>query len=74
MAYTEAAAIMKLGKNLAKVRGVIEELGQLDRALYVERATMDTQRIIPLAEVDPDSSPYFSLILIPGEKWQGGSE
>ena len=74
LAATEAAAIMKLGKNLAKVRSVIEELGLLHRALYVERATMDAQRIIPLAEVDPESSPYFSLILVPGEKWQGSAE
>ncbi len=68
---TDAAAIMKLGQNLAKVRGVIEELGLIGRALYVERATMKAERIIPLAEVDPETSPYFSLILIPGERWQG---
>ncbi len=74
LAATEAAAIMKLGKNLSKVRGVIEELGLMDRALYVERATMQAQRIIPLAEVDPETSPYFSLILVPGEKWQGSGE
>ena len=73
LAATEAAAIMKLGKNLAKVRGVIDDLGLLDRALYVERATMEAQRIIPLAEVDPESSPYFSLILVPGEKWAGSA-
>jgi precorrin-2/cobalt-factor-2 C20-methyltransferase len=74
LAATEAAAIMKLGKNLAKVRDVIAELGLMDRALYVERATMDAQRILPLAEVDPATSPYFSLILVPGQKWQGGRE
>lgn len=74
LAATEAAAIMKLGKNLAKVRGVIEELGLMHRALYVERATMEAQRIVPLADVAPESSPYFSLILLPGEKWQGGGE
>ena len=74
LAATEAAAIMKLGKNLAKVRDVIADLGLMDRALYVERATMDAQRIVPLRDVDPESSPYFSLILVPGEKWQGGGE
>ncbi|MBZ9656453.1 precorrin-2 C(20)-methyltransferase [Phyllobacterium lublinensis] len=74
LATTEAAAIMKLGKNLAKVRDVIRELGLMDRALYVERATMDAQRIVPLIDVDPEASPYFSLILVPGEKWQGGGE
>lgn len=68
---SDAAAIMKLGKNLAKVRAVIAELGLLDRALYVERATMAAQRIIPLGDVDPETSPYFSLILVPGQKWKG---
>jgi len=50
---------------------VLVELGLDGRALYVERATMANQRIVPLAEVDPQSSPYFSLIIVPGEKWQG---
>ncbi|KXF77460.1 precorrin-2 C(20)-methyltransferase [Paramesorhizobium deserti] len=71
LADTEAAVIMKLGQNLAKVRGVLEELGLMDRALYVERATMAAQRILPLAEVEPEKSPYFSLILVPGQKWNG---
>jgi precorrin-2/cobalt-factor-2 C20-methyltransferase len=26
---------------------------------------------VPLAEVDPMASPYFSLLVVPGEKWQG---
>lgn len=68
---TDAAAIMKLGKNVAKVRSVIAELGLMDRALYVERATMKAEKIIPLAEVVADNCPYFSLIIIPGERWQG---
>ncbi|GGA84616.1 precorrin-2 C(20)-methyltransferase [Brucella endophytica] len=71
LADTEAAVIMKLGQNLAKVRGVLEELGLIDRALYVERATMSNERIIPLKEVEPEKSPYFSLILVPGQKWNG---
>ncbi len=66
---TEAAAIMKLGKNLDKVRDVLTELGLMDRALYIERATMQNQRIAPLAEVSGSDSPYFSLILVPGNKW-----
>ncbi|OYR22690.1 precorrin-2 C(20)-methyltransferase [Brucella thiophenivorans] len=66
---TEAAAIMKLGKNLDKVRDVLTELGLMDRALYIERATMQNQRIAPLADVSGSDSPYFSLILVPGNKW-----
>ncbi|MNJ79657.1 Precorrin-2 C(20)-methyltransferase [compost metagenome] len=62
---------MKLGRNFPKVREVLTELGMADRALYVERATMANQKIVALDEVDPQSSPYFSLIIVPGERWQG---
>lgn len=71
LADTEAAAIMKLGKNLDKVRDVLSELGLMDRALYIERATMPNQRIAPLAEVSGGDCPYFSIILVPGKKWNG---
>lgn len=67
----DAAVIMKLGRNFNKVRGVLDELNLSQRALYVERATMSNQRIVPLNDVDPMASPYFSLIIVPGEKWQG---
>ncbi|MFB4391511.1 MULTISPECIES: precorrin-2 C(20)-methyltransferase [unclassified Pseudomonas] len=71
LADADAAVIMKLGRNFPKVRQVLTELGMDDRALYVERATMANQKIVALDEVDPQSSPYFSLIVVPGEKWQG---
>jgi len=25
---------------------------------------------VPLEEVEPMASPYFSLLVVPGEKWQ----
>ena len=60
-----AFAIMKLGRNFAKVKRAIDTAGLTDRALFIERATMAAERIIPLSEVDPLHVPYFSLILIP---------
>ncbi|CAG4888770.1 precorrin-2 C(20)-methyltransferase [Paraburkholderia saeva] len=71
LADADAAVVMKLGRNFDKVRRVLCELGLEQRALYVERATMTNQRIVPLAEVDPMASPYFSLLVVPGEKWRG---
>ncbi len=71
LADAQAAVIMKLGRNFEKVRRVLTNLGLADRALYVERATMANQRIVPLADVDPMASPYFSLLVVPGEKWRG---
>ena len=67
----EAAVVMKLGRNFDKVRRVLRKLGLDDRAHYVERATMATQKIVPLDEVEPMDSPYFSMILVPGPKWRG---
>lgn len=69
LAIADAAVVMKLGRNFDKVRRVLGELGLAERALYVERATMNNQRIVPLDEVEPMDSPYFSLIVIPGAQW-----
>ncbi len=60
-----AFAIIKLGRNFAKVRSALQRAGVADKALFIERATMAAERIIPLAQVDPCSVPYFSLILVP---------
>ncbi len=70
LAQIDAAAVMKLGRNFEKVRRVVNRLGLGDRALYIERATMVNQRSLPLNEVDPATVPYFSMILVPGPKWQ----
>jgi precorrin-2/cobalt-factor-2 C20-methyltransferase len=32
---------------------------------------MGNQRIVALDEVEPMSSPYFPMIVIPGAKWRG---
>lgn len=68
LAGTDAAVVMKLGRNLPKVRMALEAAGLFDRAIYVERATMVDERIVPLPELPEDEdAPYFSLIIVPGE-------
>ena len=64
---TDAAVIMKVGKNLPKVRRAVEGAGLLSRAVYVERGTMQDERIVPLAECDAPRGAYFAMVLIPGE-------
>jgi precorrin-2/cobalt-factor-2 C20-methyltransferase len=68
----EAAAIVKVGRNLAKVRSVLADLGLADNARYVEHATMASQKILPLAAVADGAAPYFSMILVHrrGEAWR----
>ncbi len=68
LADGNAYAIMKLGRTFAKVRRALERAGVAERALYVERATMEHERIIPLADVDAERVPYFALVLVPGAK------
>ncbi|MGX7828563.1 precorrin-2 C(20)-methyltransferase [Actinokineospora sp. 24-640] len=65
LAATDSAAVLKLGRTFPKVRAAFAAAGKLDRALYVERATWDTGRVLPLSEVDPDTVPYFSLAVLP---------
>src|SRR3712207_6528105 len=65
LAATDSAAVLKLGRTFGTVREAFERAGLLDRALYVERATTETERCAPLAEVDPATVPYFSLALLP---------
>jgi precorrin-2/cobalt-factor-2 C20-methyltransferase len=61
-----AAAVIKVGRHLARVRAVLDGAGLLSRALLVERATLAEQRIRPLADVRDETAPYFSMILVAG--------
>jgi len=61
-----AFAIMKLGRNFAKVKRALERTGLAASALFIERATMAAERIVSLADADPEKVPYFSIILVPG--------
>ena len=64
---TDAAVIMKVGRNLGKVRRAVEAAGLLSRAIYVERGTMPDERILPLAECCDSVGAYFAMVLIAGE-------
>ncbi len=63
IAGAESVAIMKVGRHLPKIRGVIDALGLTDRAVYVERATLPDEVVLPLADA-PATAPYFSMILL----------
>jgi precorrin-2/cobalt-factor-2 C20-methyltransferase len=60
LADADAAVVMKLGRNLPKVRRALKCSGRLARALYVERGTMR------LVDKPDDTAPYFAVVLVPG--------
>jgi precorrin-2/cobalt-factor-2 C20-methyltransferase len=66
LAETDAAVIMKLGHNFPKVRAALAQAGLAERAIYVERGTMEGERIMRLDDKLDDEAPYFSIILVPG--------
>jgi precorrin-2/cobalt-factor-2 C20-methyltransferase len=63
-AESDAVAIVKLGRHISKVCRVLDRLGLLEGAVYIEHATLPTQRVAPLARINPDLAPYFSMVLI----------
>ena len=69
LSEADAAVIMKVGRNLPKIRNALSAAGKLDRAVYVERGTMANGFAVPLAGRDDAPAPYFSIVLVPG--WSG---
>jgi precorrin-2/cobalt-factor-2 C20-methyltransferase len=67
MGDTDALVVMKLGRNLPKVRRALAAAGLVDRAVYVERGTMAGERVVRLADKDDDTAPYFAIVLVPGQ-------
>jgi precorrin-2/cobalt-factor-2 C20-methyltransferase len=68
LAQANAAVIMKVGRNMPKIRIALEAAGRSADAIYVERGTMPEERIMPLCDLPDGPAPYFSLILVPGRR------
>lgn len=63
---TDAAVVMKLGRNMPKICRALEQAGRLHEAVYVERGTMVDERIVPIGSLPDTAAPYFAIILVPG--------
>lgn len=62
---TDALVVMKIGRNLAKLKRALAAAGKLDAAWLIVRGTMPEQQIHRLAEVT--EAPYFSTAVIHGQ-------
>lgn len=63
---TDALVVMKIGRNLPKLRRAVAAAGREDAAWLVEYAAMPGQRVTRLAEAE-SVTPYFSILLIHGQ-------
>jgi precorrin-2/cobalt-factor-2 C20-methyltransferase len=66
MIAADAVVVMKVGRNLEKVRIAVARAGLLERASYIEWATCAKQRVMALVDADAATAPYFSIVVIPG--------
>ena len=57
-------ALMKVGRHFKKIQNLLEEMQLSQEASYVEHASLPSQRVLKLHQVDPQNVPYFSMILV----------
>jgi precorrin-2/cobalt-factor-2 C20-methyltransferase len=62
--HADALCFIKLGRHLDRIRGLIEQAGLLGQAAYLERVSLDNQKICRLRDLPEVAAPYFSMILI----------
>ena len=61
----EAAAVIKVGRHLPKLRRALDAAGLTEAARYVGHATMgERQTVCPLADYPEEKAPYFSMVLV----------
>ena len=64
LATATSAAIIKVGRHIDKVKVVLSELNLLDKATAIEHATRPNQIIRPLNEIESNTLPYFTTIIV----------
>ncbi|NOE26487.1 precorrin-2 C(20)-methyltransferase [Ruegeria sp. HKCCD6157] len=67
MALTDALVVMKIGRNIDKVKRALKTAGLYDRAWIVEYAQMPNQTVTKLSEACEKITPYFSIIVVHGQ-------
>jgi precorrin-2/cobalt-factor-2 C20-methyltransferase len=67
MARADALVVMKVGRNLPKVRAALTRAGRLDTAWLVECATMPGERVTRLGDLGDHVPPYFSIVIVHGQ-------
>lgn len=66
MAEADALVVMKIGRNLDRVRRALQSAGKAEGAVLIEYASMAEQRVIPLAQAEGPLAPYFSIVIVHG--------
>jgi precorrin-2/cobalt-factor-2 C20-methyltransferase len=68
LAGGDAAVIMKVGRNMPKIRAALRRAGVAERAVCVERGTMAGEQIAAIESIGDGPVPYFTMVLVPGRQ------
>lgn len=60
----DAAAILKVGRHLPRLRMIIDKCGLTAHTRYVEYASRSEERVMALCDRGDEAAPYFSMLLI----------
>ena len=66
MTKSDALVVMKIGRNIDKIRRALKAANKYDAAWLIEYATMPDQSVRKLAEAEGRITPYFSIIVVHG--------
>lgn len=66
MTRADALVIMKIGRNIDKIRRALRRAGRFDTAWLVEYAAMVDQSVQKLSDARNKVTPYFSIIVVHG--------
>ncbi|MBS0123985.1 precorrin-2 C(20)-methyltransferase [Thetidibacter halocola] len=67
MARADAIVVMKIGRNIDKIRRALKTAGRYDAAWLVEYAAMRGQTVQPLSQAEDKVTPYFSIVVVHGQ-------
>lgn len=67
MRNADALVVMKIGRNIDKVRRALRLAGRYEDAWLVEYAAMPNQTVQRLAEAEGRVTPYFSIVIVHGQ-------
>jgi precorrin-2/cobalt-factor-2 C20-methyltransferase len=66
----DPTVVMKVGRNLPKIRRALIAAHRLAHAVYVERGTMEHEKFMPMMDKKDDCAPYFAIVLVAGRWWK----
>lgn len=67
METADALVVMKIGRNIDKVRRALARAGKFEDAYLIEYAAMPNQNVQKLCEAEGKITPYFSIIVVHGQ-------